>query len=86
MIDRAALTSDTKKASSKADTSMPTIKRSVRYLPLPRRLSDATTDSTEVAALDAWLAIQQIYNSLPDINPEIKSRSFHLAPESYGGH
>lgn len=64
---------------------MPTIKQSVRYLLPVCRLSDATQDSTEVAAVDAWLAIQQFYISLPEINPEIKSRSLHLATESYGG-
>lgn len=65
---------------------MPTIKRSVRYLLLLRRLSDVTQDSTEIAAVDAWSAIQQFYTSLPEIDPEIKSKTLHLATESYGGH
>ncbi|KAF7502490.1 hypothetical protein GJ744_005667 [Endocarpon pusillum] len=43
-------------------------------------------NSTNLAAVDAWDAIQQFYVSLPDINPEIRSNTFHLATESYGGH
>lgn len=43
-------------------------------------------DSTNVAAVDAWDAIQQFYFSLPEMNPNIRSKTFHLATESYGGH
>lgn len=43
-------------------------------------------NSTELAAVDAWNTIQTFYASLPEINPEIKSKTFHLATQSYGGH
>lgn len=65
---------------------MLTIKQSVSDVSLLQHLSNETLDSTEVAAVDAWKAIQQFYASLPNINPDVKSKSFHLAAESYGGH
>lgn len=43
-------------------------------------------DSTNLAAIDAWNAIQQFYISLPKINPKIRSNTLNLATESYGGH
>jgi carboxypeptidase C (cathepsin A) len=43
-------------------------------------------DSSSLAAEDAWSAVQTFYRSLPEINPGIKSKTFHLATQSYGGH
>jgi carboxypeptidase C (cathepsin A) len=39
-----------------------------------------------MAALDTWKAVQTFYQSLPELNPNITSKTFHLATQSYGGH
>jgi carboxypeptidase C (cathepsin A) len=44
------------------------------------------TDSTEAAAVDAWKALQSFYAALPEIDPVVQSKTFHLATQSYGGH
>jgi carboxypeptidase D len=38
------------------------------------------------AAEDAWKAVQTFYSTLPELDDNIKSRTFHLATQSYGGH
>ena len=43
-------------------------------------------DSTTAAAEDAWKAVQTFYRSLPELNNNIKSKTFNLATQSYGGH
>jgi carboxypeptidase C (cathepsin A) len=48
--------------------------------------TDNISDSTEAAAVDVWHAISTFYRSLPEFNGNIKSKTFHLATQSYGGH
>lgn len=48
--------------------------------------TDNATDSTVAAAEDAWKAVQTFYSSLPELNENIKSKTFHLGTQSYGGH
>lgn len=38
------------------------------------------------AAEDAWKAVQTFYSTLSELDDNIKSRTFHLATQSYGGH
>ncbi|KAL2012769.1 hypothetical protein VTN00DRAFT_294 [Thermoascus crustaceus] len=48
---------------------------------------DATIlDTTDLAAHAAWEALQGFYSALPQLDSEIKSKSFNLWTESYGGH
>lgn len=46
----------------------------------------AKTNSTESAAVTAWNTIQAFYAGLPQLAPGVKSSTFNLATESYGGH
>jgi len=48
--------------------------------------TDKKLDSTEAAAVDVWHAISTFYRGLPELNGSIKSKTFHLATQSYGGH
>lgn len=59
----------------------------MNYQPSRLRLhADSPTDSTEAAAVDAWQALQAFYAALPEIDPVVESKTFHLATQSYGGH
>lgn len=40
--------------------------------------------STVAAAEDAWKAVQALYRSLPELNNNIRSKTFNLATQSYG--
>lgn len=48
--------------------------------------TNKVSDSTALAAVDAWKAVQTFYSSLPKLNSNIKSKTFNLATQSYGGH
>lgn len=43
-------------------------------------------DTTNLAAVAAWEALQGFYSALPQLDSEVKSKSFNLWTESYGGH
>lgn len=43
-------------------------------------------DTTDLAAVAAWEVIQGFLDALPQLAPKVKSRTFNLATESYGGH
>lgn len=48
---------------------------------------DATIlDTTELAAVAAYHILQGFYSALPQLDPEVGSKEFHLWTESYGGH
>lgn len=50
-------------------------------------LIDASAvDTTDLAAIAAYHTIQGLFCNLPQFDPEIRSRSFNLWTESYGGH
>ncbi|KAH8820085.1 putative carboxypeptidase S1 [Xylogone sp. PMI_703] len=42
--------------------------------------------NTQVVAVTAWHAIQALFTNLPHLDSKVKSRSFNLWTESYGGH
>lgn len=42
-------------------------------------------DTTELAAVAAWEVIQGFYSALPQLSPNLSSKVFNLATESYGG-
>lgn len=70
-----------------AGTQMLTIRPSVRLTGLIFNIeADRELDSTVAAAEDAWKAVQTFYRSLPELNDNIKSKTFNLATQSYGGH
>lgn len=43
------------------------------------------TDTTDLAARAAWEVVQGFLGGLPDLDSKIKSKSFNLWTESYGG-
>ena len=43
-------------------------------------------DNTELAAVAAWHTIQAFFSNLDHLDSKIKSKSFNLWTESYGGH
>ena len=43
-------------------------------------------DTTDLAAAAAWEVIQAFYAEVPEIAPNVSSKVFNLATESYGGH
>ncbi|PGG96551.1 carboxypeptidase D [Blastomyces parvus] len=43
-------------------------------------------DTTDGAAVMVWNVLQGFYSALPQLDSKIKSRSFNLWTESYGGH
>ena len=43
-------------------------------------------DDTELAAIGTWHILQGFLESLPTLDSSVKSRSFNLWTESYGGH
>ncbi|KAJ9653818.1 hypothetical protein H2198_007046 [Neophaeococcomyces mojaviensis] len=43
-------------------------------------------DTTDLAAVAAWEVIQGFLSGLPQLAPNLKSKTFNLATESYGGH
>jgi hypothetical protein len=47
--------------------------------------SDAI-DNTQLAAVAAWHTIQAFFTNLAHLDSKIKSKSFNLWTESYGGH
>ncbi|KAK2759322.1 hypothetical protein FQN54_002800 [Arachnomyces sp. PD_36] len=50
-------------------------------------MTDASElDTTDLAAVAAWHTLQGFYSALPQLDSEVKSRSFNLWTESYGGH
>jgi len=36
--------------------------------------------------VDAWQAVQAFYDALPELDPVVESKTFHLATQCYGGH
>ncbi|KKZ63829.1 carboxypeptidase D [[Emmonsia] crescens] len=48
--------------------------------------SHLTTDTSDEAAVTVWNVLQGFYSALPQLDSDIKSRSFNLWTESYGGH
>ncbi|KAK2800256.1 hypothetical protein FQN51_006164 [Onygenales sp. PD_10] len=42
--------------------------------------------TTDAAAVTVWDVVQAFYSALPQLDSDIKSRSFNLWTESYGGH
>lgn len=42
-------------------------------------------DTTDLAAVAAWEVIQGFLSGLPQLAPNLKSKTFNLATESYGG-
>lgn len=44
------------------------------------------TGTTEQAAQVAWEVVQGFFATLPQLDNKVKSKEFHLATESYGGH
>jgi carboxypeptidase C (cathepsin A) len=48
---------------------------------------DATLlDTTDLAAVAAYHALQGLYSALPQLDCEVGSKTFNLWTESYGGH
>ncbi|KPI40802.1 Carboxypeptidase-like protein [Cyphellophora attinorum] len=43
-------------------------------------------NTTELAADDMWAAMQAFYAALPEMAPRVKSKTFHMGTQSYGGH
>ncbi len=43
-------------------------------------------DNTSEAAVSAWHIIQAFFTTLPQLDSGVKSKSFNLWTESYGGH
>lgn len=43
-------------------------------------------DTTQLAAVGTWEVLQAFLNELPHLDSKVKSRSFNLWTESYGGH
>ncbi|RFU25812.1 hypothetical protein B7463_g10526, partial [Scytalidium lignicola] len=43
-------------------------------------------DNTQIVAVTAWHAVQAFLTNLPHLDSSVKSRSFNLWTESYGGH
>jgi len=43
-------------------------------------------DTTELAAVSAYHALQGFYSALPTLASDVKSKVFNLWTESYGGH
>ncbi|KAI1177670.1 Alpha/Beta hydrolase protein [Nemania sp. FL0916] len=43
-------------------------------------------DTTELAAVGTWEVLQALLEDLPQLDKKVKSRSFNLWTESYGGH
>jgi carboxypeptidase C (cathepsin A) len=43
-------------------------------------------NTTEMAAVGAWLVLQGLLTNLPTMDPKIKIKDFNLWTESYGGH
>jgi carboxypeptidase C (cathepsin A) len=55
----------------------------------PARVSMADAqlvNSTELAAEDMWQAMSLLYEALPEMAPDVKSKTLHMATQSYGGH
>ena len=42
-------------------------------------------DTTDLAAIGAWHVLQGFLSALPQLDPEVTSRTFNLWTESYGG-
>lgn len=42
-------------------------------------------DTTDLAAVAAWHTLQGFYSALPQLDSDVKSKSFNLWTESYGG-
>lgn len=57
--------------------------RCLQIEPLPE--TNQNVDTTDLAAHAAWEALQGFYSALPQLDSEIKSKSFNLWTESYGG-
>lgn len=49
-------------------------------------INDTAISTTDLAAVAAWEVIQGFYSALPQLAPDVKSKVFNLATESYGGH
>jgi carboxypeptidase D len=49
-------------------------------------INASAISTTELAAIAAWEVLQGFYAALPQLDPDLKSRDFHLWTESYGGH
>lgn len=45
-----------------------------------------TLDTTNLAAVAAWHILQGFYSALPQLDSGVKSKTFNLWTESYGGH
>ncbi|KAI9881262.1 MAG: hypothetical protein M1830_005548 [Pleopsidium flavum] len=43
-------------------------------------------DTTDLAAMAAWHILQGFYSALPQLDSKVKSKTFNLWTESYGGH
>jgi carboxypeptidase D len=43
-------------------------------------------DTTDMAAMAAWHILQGFYSALPQLDSKVKSKTFNLWTESYGGH
>lgn len=48
-------------------------------------INNTKIDTTELAAVAAWEVIQALLGGLPQLAPNVTSREFNLATESYGG-
>lgn len=49
-------------------------------------INNTKIDTTDLAAVAAWEVLQGLYSALPQLAPNVKSKVFNLATESYGGH
>jgi len=49
-------------------------------------INNTKIDTTDLAAIAAWEVIQGFYSALPQLDPNVTSKVFNLATESYGGH
>ncbi|ETN43791.1 uncharacterized protein HMPREF1541_11115 [Cyphellophora europaea CBS 101466] len=56
---------------------------------VPARLANAdyrAVNSTELAGEDMWHAVRTLYEALPEMAPDVKSKTLHMGAQSYGGH
>ena len=49
-------------------------------------INDTKIDTTDLAAMAAWEVLQGFYSALPKLDSKVKSTTFNLFTESYGGH
>ncbi|KAK5943830.1 hypothetical protein PMZ80_003111 [Knufia obscura] len=72
---------------SKLDIELPIDETGTITAPARISVADyASVNSTEIAGDDAWNVMKMFYAALPEMAPEVKSKTFHMATQSYGGH